>query len=97
VAAEVRLAVQTATSPLRDWLERHELGPDKLAILSGIDVREVYRATAGLTRRIPSRILEAVASLDGIEAARALESQYETWRLACAESLRQELATSGRP
>lgn len=89
--------MQTATSPLRDWLERHELGPDKLAILSGVDVREIYRVAAGLTRRIPSRILEAVAGLDGIEAARALESQYESWRLARAESLRQELSANGTP
>ncbi|MCL4319303.1 MAG: hypothetical protein M1596_05385 [Firmicutes bacterium] len=78
-------------SPLKDWLENHDVRPAQLAMVAGVDAREVYRAATGLSGRIPRRILEAIAAIDTPQSAADLETAWTAWRIKQASELRASL------
>jgi hypothetical protein len=69
-------------NPLRVWRRDHELSVNQLALLADLSASIVYGTESGERYRLHPRILHAVASVDGPEAADLLVQRYAEWRSA---------------
>lgn len=77
---------------LTEWRARHRLSVRTAALLCLVAASEVRSAENFSVTSIPSRILGAVARLDGPAAAQAMSEEYHAERERRAQELMERIA-----